>query len=404
MSEAAPPQADPNRPLATRLPFFYGWVVVGVIFLRAFTTGGALWTTGILSVPMHEDLGWSRTIIFAGITLRTLGAAVAAFFFGKYLDRTGGARIMAFASAVVASVCMLGVAFVQEQWQFLLVFGVIGGVFGAGPAQLLMGAIVPKWFIRQRGRAVATATMGTGLAAFILPPVIAGVNAHFGWREAWFFLGAVTVVISVLPALLLHTRPEDVNLLPDGEVEPSRVPGQSPARRPAREQSFTRAEALKTKTLWLLVLVSMFGMVSPTAFPTNLVPALVERGFSESTAAISFSAYGLTSFTGRFFWGWLADKLHIRKTLLIICTYTGMTSRCCCSCPATRLWLRARSQGSASVAGSGSIRWCGPRTLVGRTSAPLSAPCGRSSRCPAPRGLCISRRWRRRSIATRPAS
>lgn len=91
-----------------------------------------------------------------------------------------------------------------------------------------------------------------------------------------------------------------------------------------REYSFTRAEAFKSPTLWMLMLVSVFGMVSPTAFPTNLVPALTEEGFSESTAALAFSAYGMTSFFGRFFWGWLSDRLHIRKTLLVICTYSGM--------------------------------------------------------------------------------
>ncbi len=51
---------------AASLPFYYGWVIVGAVFLRTFTTAGAMWTTGILSVPMHDDLGWSRTIIFTG--------------------------------------------------------------------------------------------------------------------------------------------------------------------------------------------------------------------------------------------------------------------------------------------------------------------------------------------------
>lgn len=318
--------AEQSSAWATRAPFFYGWVIVAVVFMRAFTTAGALWTTGILSVPMHDELGWSRTVIFAGITLRTLGAAVSSVVFGRLMDRSGAARVLAIGSSVVAALCLGSIAFVQEEWQFLLIFGVIGGVLGAGPAQLLMGAIVPKWFIRQRGRAMATSTMGTGLAAFILPPIVALVSENVGWREAWFSLGVMAVLLSVLPSLLLRTQPEDIGLLPDGDTERTVETGRRAApSRMAQEHSFTRAEAFRTPTLWMLTLVAMFGMVSPTAFPTNLVPALVEEGFSESTAAISFSAYGLTSFSGRFFWGWLSDKLHIRKTLLIICTYTGIT-------------------------------------------------------------------------------
>ncbi len=340
---------------AASLPFYYGWVIVGAVFLRTFTTAGAMWTTGILSVPMHDDLGWSRTIIFTGLALRTLGAAVSGVFFGRLMDRSGAAKPLAVFSSIVAALCLGSIAFVQEEWQFLLIFGVIGGVLGAGPAQLLMGSLVPKWFIRKRGRAMATSTMGSGLAAFLLVPLVALVNESLGWREAWFFMGVLAVVISVLPALLIRTQPEDIGLLPDGDSAALSTEGSSaPVRtQSSQEYSFTRSEAFKTRTLWMLVLVAVFGMVSPTAFPTNLVPALVEKGFSESTAAIAFSAYGFTSFTGRFFWGWLADKMHVRKTLLIIATYSGLTI------PLLLLLPGDASLVAGAVAGLGIGGWVG---------------------------------------------
>jgi MFS family permease len=311
---------------ASRLPFFYGWIIVAIIFLRAFMTGGALWTAGVLSVAMNDDLGWSRTLIFAGITLSTLGGAVTGIFLGHLVDSSGGARPLALGSSIVAAACLMLVSQVQEPWQFLVVFGVINGLLGVGPALLLQGAIVPKWFIRKRASAMATSTMGTGLAAFVLPPIVALISDDLGWREAWFFLGALAVVITVLPSLLLRTKPEDMGLQPDGDSEP--VQDHAPRSRiemSAKEYSFTRREAFSTPTLWLLMLVSIFGMVSPTAYPTNLVPALTDEGFSKSTAALAFSAYGMTSFFGRFFWGWMADRLHIRKTILIICTYSGLS-------------------------------------------------------------------------------
>ena len=40
-------------------------------------------------------------------------------------------------------------------------------------------------------------------------------------------------------------------------------------------------------------------------------------------AAAAFSAYGLTSFMSRFLWGYVADKLHIRMSLLLVSVYTG---------------------------------------------------------------------------------
>jgi sugar phosphate permease len=251
------------------------------------------------------------------------------------------------------------VAFVQEPWQFLLVFGVIGGVFGNGPVTVMIGAVVPKWFILKRGKAMATASMGTGLAAFILPAVVNTISDSIGWREAWFGLGLLTFALGVLPCLLLYTRPEDVGLVPDDNYE--RPPSAGQAARPvqrAPEFSFTRKEAFRTSTIWLLVVMVMFGTVSPTAFPTNLVPVYVEKGFSTSTAAIAFSAYGALSFFGRFLWGAMADRMHIRKLLLIIASYTGLTVPLLLLLPGDTALL------AGAIAGLGIGGWVGLNQIV----------------------------------------
>ena len=342
----------------SKVPFYYGWVIVSAVFLTSFTTAGGLWATGVLSVPMHEDLGWSRATIFAGITLRTLGAAFMGAYVGRIADRSGGARKLALFGGVVSAICLLLVAFVREPWQFLLVFGVIGGLFGNGPVTVMIGAVVPKWFIRQRGKAMATASMGTGLAAFILPTLVNAISDNLGWREAWFALGLITVVLGVLPCLLIYTRPEDVGMLPDGNLDRPKAGQVAVPRVAVPEFSFTRQEAFRTSTIWLVVVAVMFGTVSPTAFPTNLVPAYVELGFSTSTAAIAFSAYGALSFFGRFVWGSMADRMHIRKLLLIIATYSGMTVPLLLLLPGDTALI------AGAVAGVGLGGWVGLNQVV----------------------------------------
>jgi len=166
---------DDRKPTTTwqaRFPIFYGWVIVAIVFMRAFTTAGAMWSTAILSVPMQNDLGWSQSAIFAGITLRTLGAAVGGFFMGKYLDSPRGAPILAIGSGLVSGVGLMLVAVVDSQWQFWLIYGVLSGILGAGPGALLQSAIVPKWFVRKRYRATVLASMGTGFAALVLPLIV----------------------------------------------------------------------------------------------------------------------------------------------------------------------------------------------------------------------------------------
>ena len=314
-------------PWQARLPFFYGYAIVAIVFLQGFVSSAPLWSTGVLSVPMQDDLGWSRSSIFAAITVRTLGAAVGGLVLGRYLDVSGGARALAAIGGMFATVGLCLVSLVQEPWQFMLVFGVFGGLLGSGPSFLIIGAVVPKWFVRKRGQAVATSTMGTGLAAFVLPPLVNLVADSYDWRSAWLALGAMTAALAVLPALFLKTQPEDVGLQPDGDRDERAQMGKTGLQGAARvaEVSFTAGQAWRTRTLWLLVAMAVFGSLSPTAYPVNLVQVYVGMGFSASTAAAAFSGYGLVSFLGRYFWGFLADRLHIRLTLLVIAVYSGIS-------------------------------------------------------------------------------
>jgi MFS family permease len=223
---------------------------------------------------------------------------------------------------MAAALSLCGSALVQEPWQFLLVFGLIGGSLGTGPAALLQGAVVPKWFIRRRGRAVATATMGTGLAGFVLAPLVTIVSDAIGWRLTWAALGVLVLVIAALPSFLLVTQPEDVGLEPDGDGPQTRPDGRTKGRSDG-EYSFTAGDAFKTQTLWLLIAVAIFGGVTNSAYPASMVSVYVDRGFSAAQGAAALSGYGLMSFASRFFWGGVADRLHVRTLLLMVAVYSG---------------------------------------------------------------------------------
>lgn len=61
----APPLA---RLLAPRLPFYYGWVILGCVCFAGFVRQGA--AVAVLSIfvePMRRDLGWSSTAFGAAV-------------------------------------------------------------------------------------------------------------------------------------------------------------------------------------------------------------------------------------------------------------------------------------------------------------------------------------------------
>lgn len=310
------------QPWPAKLPFFYGWVIVALSFVMGFITAGAFWATSVIAVPMRDDLGWSLSSIYLGLTMRMLIGAAGIFFLGRIADLKHGARALAIIGGVLATLSLVGVYYVQEQWQFIALYGVVGGFSVAGAGFLILSAVVPRWFLRKRGRAMAFATMGSGAAAFVLPPLLALVLEAAGWRGTWVFLGVLTGLFTIVPSFLVWRQPEDVGLEPDGGIEP--VPtGQIVAVQYVRD--YTRSEAVRTPLMWVLVFALATASLSPNGVPSTLVPMFIDKGHTTETAALGFSIYGLFSMLARFFWGFLAERCHIRTVIISIGLFSAVS-------------------------------------------------------------------------------
>lgn len=311
------------RSWQTRLPFFYGWVIVAVGFIASLFGIGLTWAAGLLAVPMSAELQWSQSAIFFAVSLRGWVGIVVSPFVGPYLDRRGGPRVLSLAGGMMNSVSLLLIPLVESPWQFSLLFGVLGGIGQAAEGGISF-AIVPKWFVRQRGLAVAISTMGGGLAAVILPPFVALLTGTAGWRGAWLALGVLAFLIGTLPAMLLHREPEDLGLLPDGNRATRSTRG---ARAPYKreETSFTRDEALHTGAFWVLLFGIALGSLVNNGIPATLAPIFVDRGFSFEIAATALVWYGLASTATKLTWGWVTTRFPVRGVLLILTLY-GMAA------------------------------------------------------------------------------
>ena len=117
-----------------------------------FTLGTGLWSIGIFVTPMQDELGWSRTAIFGALTVRALVAGALAPFIGPLFDTKKGPKVMSIVTAILLGISLMAIRWVQEVWQFYLFFGVLGAVANVAGGTVLVESVVPKWFIRKRGR------------------------------------------------------------------------------------------------------------------------------------------------------------------------------------------------------------------------------------------------------------
>lgn len=310
------PEADP-QPWQARLPFFYGWVIVVLAFFATFFGIGLTFAASIFAVPMRDELGWGNSAFFFAVSLRGWMGIVISPFVGPYLDQQNGVRILTFVGAMINVVSLFLLTYVQTEWQFVLLFGVAGGVAQAFQAGLTV--IVAKWFIRQRGMATTISTMGGGLAALTLPPLLIALDGAVGWRPSWSVVALLALVCSAVPVTLLRREPEDVGLLPDGDKAPP--PGATAPVRVREEVSFTREEAIRTRTFWVLLMGVAIGALAANGIPASLAAIFRDRGMEFDLAAVSLVAYGIGSIIAKFAWGWLANWLHLRKVMLLLTAY-----------------------------------------------------------------------------------
>ncbi len=311
-----------RRPWYVRLPFFYGWIIVAVGFIASVFSIGLTWTAGLLAVPMGAELQWSRSEFFFAVSMRGWVGIVVTPLIGSYLDRREGPRRLALIGGLINTASLLLIPFMDSAWQFLVLFGVLGGIAQAAQGGI-SAAIVPKWFVRQRGSAVAISTIGGGFAAIFLPAFLAMLTSAAGWREAWLVIAVFAFLLGTLPALLLHREPEDLGLLPDGKPAPQ---SPHPPRGDRREEpSFTLDEALRTSAFWVLLVGIGFGSLANNGLPATLAPIFVDRGFPFEVAAGSLVWYGVASTVTKVVWGWATNRFPIRGVLLVLTLYGMVT-------------------------------------------------------------------------------
>jgi MFS family permease len=304
--------------------------MVGASFIAEMTSAGAgVYLLGVMLVPMQEALNTSRTVISLGLTIRQIVTAITGPFVGPIVDRKDGAKWVMVIAGFLGGVSLMLTGLAQAPWQFLLTFGVGGGIGALASGFLVVQVLLSKWFVRQRGRAIALAAMGINVGGLIIIPLATWLISAVGWRAVWLVVGILVWVLIIPVALfVVKTQPEDMGLRPDGDP-PIANPTTSAIstageRKESTEVHWTRREAFRTPTLWLLLITFNLAGAELSGTVIHQKAYLQEQGVSNAMAAAAFTAFVWASFSGKPFWGFIIDKINTHLALVLIYFMTSL--------------------------------------------------------------------------------
>ncbi|MBW8481894.1 MFS transporter [Actinomadura parmotrematis] len=171
--------------------------------LAAMTVSfGLNFSMGVFFAPTASDYGVSPTALALTAALGTLLTGLAQPFIGGLLDRVGARAVLA-GGLVLVSGSYLTLAVVQQTWQFVTAYMLLGGLGFAASSSLTVTTLIGRAHGDRAGPALARAALGINLGQLLGPWAATSLFEPVGVRAAYALLGSVGIAVTAVLWLVL---------------------------------------------------------------------------------------------------------------------------------------------------------------------------------------------------------
>jgi len=299
--------------------FHYAWVVAAVTFLTLLGASGFRSTPGVLIAPLNQEFGWSPAVISFAVSINLILFGLSGPFAAALTERFGLRRVVTIALICIAAGSAL-TTLMRAPWQLDLLWGVVVGAGTGMMASVFAATVANRWFVKRRGTVLGILTAASATGQLVFLPLLAWLVVHVGWRFAAIAVAGGALLVAPLVALFMRNNPRDIGLRPYGATGEEAVP---PRKGNPIALAFGGLRiGVRSRDFWLLA-GSFFicGATTNGLVGTHLIPASMDHGMSEVTAAGLLAFVGIFDIIGTTVSGVLTDRYDSRW---LLCWYYAL--------------------------------------------------------------------------------
>jgi MFS transporter, OFA family, oxalate/formate antiporter len=280
------------------------WIRLGAAVVAMIQIANLQYAWTLFVQPIRDATGWSRPEVQWGFTIFIALETWAMPFTGWLIDRHG-ARLLMSAAGIL---CALGWAMIGTVHSLPALY-FFYGLAGFGAAIVYCGSIgvALKWFPDRRGLAAGVIAAGFGSGSALFIPVVRYLLRVEDYSTAFLYTGIVQGLLIVLAAQFLG----------GSGIAPAHVKPAKPTAARDTTHDFSSKEMLRTRHFyWLYAMMLMMGIGGLLA-TAQVSDVAANFGIAGTALALSVQLNPIANGTGRFFWGWVSDRLGRERTMQI---------------------------------------------------------------------------------------
>lgn len=243
--------------------------------------GTLYYSFSVLAPEIAGEFGWSRSFVFAVFSFGLLAGAVAAPIVGRLVDRLG-ARLVLCVGSVAAAVALALFALMQNVWHFALI--TLAAEFIALAVQYDAGfAALAQSHDREARAHITLVTLIAGFASTIYWPLLQWLLTVMTWRDIYFVLAAMNLLI----ALPIHLA------LPTTRIDAAGIV------KPVTDAAVDGLPGERTRQMVLMAVAFAAGGFVISAIGATLLVLMRDLGYATGIATLAGSLIGPSQVAAR---------------------------------------------------------------------------------------------------------